>query len=225
MIVVIPARGGSKRLPQKNIYPLNGRRLLEYTLDEVSAAKVIFPIYLSTDDKKIANVALGYPQVEVLYRPKEIAKDNASTESVLLHTLDMMKKRGLEEPKWIMTLPPTNPFRSAATIRKFINFAETCNDNIDCIMSVTENKGDFWKKNDFNNMERIFQNAPRRQQEREPIYEENSAIYVTRTKALKDTGLIFGKIVFGINISRIEGFDINTVEDIKIAERIQGVSL
>ncbi len=219
MIIVIPARGGSKRVPHKNIHPLKGKPLLAYTLESIAATGLNIATYISTDDEHIAAVARAYPGVETIVRPAEIACDKASTEAVLLHVLDILAKRN-QEPQWLMTLPPTSPFRSAETIRNFAEAIKECSDDVDCFMSVTENRGDFWHMGALGRMDRLFPNAPRRQQERAPLYEENSAVYVTRTKALRDTGLILGRTVRGIAIPALEGFDINTPLDLKIAEAL-----
>ena len=220
MIIVIPARGGSKRLPHKNIHPLKGKPLLAYTLEAIEAAGLKIPTYVSTDDERIAEVAHAHPGVEVVMRPTEIASDTASTESVLLHVLDVLAVRGYV-PQWLMTLPPTSPFRSAGTIRSFAESAANCAKDIDCLMSVTENRGDFWRMQDDGCMQRLFPDAPRRQQDRTPLFEENSAVYVSRTQALRDTGFILGRAVRGIAIPAIEGFDINNPEDMRLAECLQ----
>lgn len=217
MIIVVPARGGSKRLPRKNIHPLKGKPLLAYTLEAIAATGLIIPTYVSTDDELIADVARAYPGVEVLMRPDEIASDSASTESVLLHVLDVLAGRG-ETSEWVMTLPPTSPFRTANTILDFLKEATICASEIDCIMSVTENRGDFWRMLDSGRMQRLFTDAPRRQQDRPPLFEENSAVYVTRTEALRATESILGRAVRGISVPSIEGFDVNNPEDMHLAE-------
>lgn len=217
MIIVIPARGGSKRLPHKNIYPLKGKPLLVYTLEAILATGLNIPTYVSTDDDRIAAVARAYPGIEVVMRPAAIACDTSSTESVLLHVLDILLERG-EIPQWLMTLPPTSPFRSAETIRGFAEAVVGCDSDIDCLMSVTENRGDFWRMQEDGRMQRLFPDAPRRQQDRIPLFEENSAVYLSRTQALRETGSILGRAVRGIGISAIEGFDINSPHDMRLAE-------
>ena len=222
MIIVIPARGGSKRIPLKNIYPLKGKPLIAYTLDAIAATGLKIPTYVSTDDTRIAAVASTYPNVEIIMRPIEISHDNATTESVLLHILKILNERGLE-PEWVMTLPPTSPFRSIYTIRKFTEIVKLYPKEVDCIMSVTENRADFWNMDENGQMQRLFRDAPRRQQERTPLYEENSALYLTRCQALKETGNIFGRKVIGEKITAIEGIDINNREDIQIAEALYSI--
>lgn len=219
MIVVIPARGGSKRIPNKNIYPLAGKPLLEYTLDLVEDAALPYPVYVSTDDQAIAAVAAKRKNVQVVHRPLELAVDNASTESTLLHVLDQIDTPS-QAPQWVMTLQPTSPFRSADTIRRFIEVVFKEPEGQDCLMSFTENRGDFWVANDNGVFTRLFPNAPRRQQDRTPLYEENSAIYISKVKVLRETGSVLGMRVRGLSIPVIEGFDINTMHDMQIAEAL-----
>lgn len=218
LIIAIPARGGSKRVPHKNIYPLKGKPLLCHTLDLIQLADLKISTYVSTDDPVIAEIANQYDFVDVVTRPENLSRDNSSTEDVLIHILDILKDRK-QYPEWVITLPPTSPFRTVSTLLKFINFAKECSESIDCIMSVTENRGDFWKMGEGGVLARLFPDAPRRQQERVPLYEENSAIYITRVKSLRATGSILGKQTLGLPISSSESFDINTLEDIKAAER------
>lgn len=221
MIIVVPARGGSKRLRHKNIHPLAGKPLLSHTLEAIAASGLDCPVYVSTNDEAIADVARGYRGVRVIARPEEFASDTASTESVVLHVLDALEVDG--DLEWVMTLPPTSPFRRPDTIRRFAESVLTEPGAQDCLMSVTENRGDFWSQQSDGALARLFPGAPRRQQERMPLFEENSAIYVTRVLSLRETGSILGQRVRGLTISALEGFDINTSEDMKLAECISAM--
>lgn len=217
MLIVIPARGGSKRVPRKNIQPLAGVPLLAYTLAAAVAAELSAPPLVSTEDAEIAAVATAWGAA-VIERPAALAADTASTEAVLLHALEQAERQ--RAITWVMTLPPTSPFRSAATIRRFAALATQDDISADCIMSVTENRGDFWRMSSDGRLHRLFPNAPRRQQDREPLYEENSAVYLTRAAALRETGSILGRGVAGLAIPPREAFDINTADDLRLAEAV-----
>ncbi|MEO9035555.1 MAG: hypothetical protein ABI442_08610, partial [Gemmatimonadaceae bacterium] len=121
-------------------------------------------------------------------------------------------------PDWILTLPPTSPFRTAATIRAFIDAVTAAPHDQDCLMSVTENRGDFWRAEADGLLERLVPGAPRRQQDREPLLEENSAIYLTAVRSLRATGSVIGGRVRGKAIDPAEAFDINTEFDLRVAE-------
>ncbi|WP_271570350.1 acylneuraminate cytidylyltransferase family protein [Bradyrhizobium sp. CCBAU 11386] len=218
MIVVVPARAGSKRLPFKNIALLAGRPLLWYTLQGAREAGCLADLVVSTDAEVIADLARA-AGARVLMRPTELADDTASTEAVLLHVLDVLAGEGRNDD-WVMTLPPTSPFRTAGTISAFFEGARELPDNIDCLMSVTETRGDYWRRMADGSFQRLFPDAPRRQQDREPLFEENSAVYVTRASALRQTGSILGRAVRAFAIRPREALDINTPEDLALAEAL-----
>lgn len=216
LIVVIPARGGSKRVPRKNIRELCGKPLLAYAIGTAQGAGLGGATFVSTEDEEIAAVALLHG-AKVVVRPKELASDTASTESALLHTLAHVAEFGWK-PKWVVTLPPTNPLRRADTLVQFISAARR--EAVDCVFSVTETRGDFWRRDPFGKLCRLFPDASRRQQDREPLYEENSAIYVTRVDALRETGSILGGSQEGIMIDATEGLDINSERDLLVARAL-----
>ena len=139
MIIAVPARGGSKRVPRKNLQPLAGVPLLAHTLRAVAGAGLDAPVFVSTEDAEIAALATEYG-VRVVDRPPDLAEDAASTEAVLLHVLDTVAGEGVA-PTWIMTLPPTAPFRRAETIRAFADEVRRHPEAQDCLISVTEDRG------------------------------------------------------------------------------------
>lgn len=218
MIIVIPARGGSKRLPRKNIRLLGGKPLLAYTIEAALEADIPASVIVSTEDEEIAEIAKKYG-ADVMPRPAELAADDSPTEAALLHVLDEKQKEGIS-PEWIMTLSPTSPFRSSKTIRMFFDAARGTGDDVDCYMSVSEDRRDFWRLEESGYLRRLFPDAPRRQQQREPLYEENSAIYVTRVSALRRTGVILGDAVKPFILDPLEATDINTAHDFWLAESL-----
>ena len=215
-MAVIPARGGSKRAPRKNIRPLGNRPLLGYTIAAAHEAGLGDATLVSTEDAEIAETAtrLG---CRVLQRPDALATDAASTESVLLHALDEAARQGWH-PEWILTLPPTSPFRRARTIRFFLDRAADA--GVDCLFSVTETRADLWRGDAAGKIVRLFPDAPRRQQDRAPLYEENSAVYVTSVAALRATGSVLGVSQRAVAIDPLEGFDINSELDFAIANAL-----
>lgn len=215
ILAVITARGGSKGIPKKNIVPLCGKPLLAYTLESVLATKLSGRVVVSTDDDEIAAVAEKY-NVQVIKRPPEISGDTASSESALLHVLDVLKK---EEyfPDAVLLLQPTSPLRKAETIQKFVARFETIKNEYDAMLSLHEDRTDFWVNNG-GVFGRLFPNAPRRRQAREPLYAENSALYITNVDALRKTGSVLGSKTAGFIIDEDEALDINEPQDILLAE-------
>jgi CMP-N,N'-diacetyllegionaminic acid synthase len=216
LIVVIPARGGSKRVPKKNIRSLGGKPLIAYTIALAIDAGLRRQTVVSTDCDEIAAVSIDLG-VRVFRRGDILANDTAATESVLLDALDQAAAERWT-PTLVVTLPPTSPFRRLGTLQMFI--ATASEGHADCVFSLTENRGYFWAVGGDGKLSRLFPDAARRQQDRTPLYEENSAIYVTSARALRETGSILGRIQRGIVIDALEGFDVNTESDFALGEAL-----
>lgn len=221
LIVVVPARGGSQRVPKKNVRALNGKPLIAYTLEAAIEAGLRDCIVVSTDDEEVRAIS-ARSGVRVLNRPAEYATAASSTESVLLHALEVVSREGWT-PRRVMTLPPTSPFRRATTVRRFVSIA--AESDADCIFSLTENRGDFWNVTKAGVLQRLFPDAPRRQQDRQPLYEENSAFYITRADALRQVGSVLGRTQCGVLIDSLEAFDINTELDFSVATALMSAGV
>lgn len=217
-LIVVPARGGSKGIPKKNIYPINGKPLLEYTLDVFSQANIEGDMVVSTDSEDIVEVAQKYKNVFVVKRPDELAADNAGMEETLMHALSVMEKQTGKNYDTIITAQPTSPLRRATTIREFIREFEDYNGEYDAQLTFSETKTDFWIRNTNGELERLFPNASRRRQERNSLYIENSMLYITKVSALKTQNSVLGTRARGFIIDNIEGLDINEWNDIIMAE-------
>ena len=219
-LVVIPARGGSKGIPHKNIYPLLGKPLLEYTIENICNVEFDGDVVVSTDDGAIADVASRNEKVIVIRRPKEISGDFASTEDALIHALKYMEQNKGKAYDAIVTVQPTSPLRTSSTIQKFLETYEKTADKYDAMLTLSEDRSDFWIKKDDGSFGRLFPEAPRRRQERNPLYVENSAVYVTKKESLLEYHSVLGRNVNGFVIDLVEGIDINEFSDIVLAESI-----
>lgn len=137
VLAVIPARGGSKGVPGKNIRMLAGKPLIVWTIEAARKSKYVTRIIVSTDDQEIANVAKKYGAEVPFLRPKEISGDLATDVQFLTHALDFLKKKEKYEPEIVLKLPPTSPLRSAAHIDEGI---ETLlkNKKLDSVRPITE---------------------------------------------------------------------------------------
>lgn len=216
-LVVIPARGGSKGIPHKNIYKVAGKPLLSYAIEAMLEANVDCDIAVSTDDEAIADVARQYEKVIVIKRPDEISGDTAKTEDALIHAVQYMGEQGKVYDA-VVTLQATSPLRKPDTIRAFLDTFETKNAAYDAQLTLNENRSDFWVQHEDGSFGRLDPKAPRRRQERKPLYVENSCIYVTKTQALLDTRFVLGTNPAGYIIDEVEAVDINEWADIALAE-------
>lgn len=214
--VVVPARAGSTRVRGKNLRPLAGRPLLAHTLELVVAAGLEGRTIVSSDDRAALALAERYG-VRGLERPTELASATASTESALLHVLDVLAAEG-RRAAWVVTMPPTSPFRRLATLQACLARVAARPDAQDCLMTVTEDRRDLWTMAADGAARRLFPDAPRRQQDRKPLFDENSALYVTNVAALRATGSVLGRVVHGYPIDALEAWDVNTELDLRVAE-------
>lgn len=220
-LIVIPARGGSKGIPGKNIFPLAGKPLLEYTLDVIMSADLTdTDTAVSTDSEDIMLVAGKYEGIHLIRRPDDISGDTASTEAALLHALKYMEDKLGKKYDAVLTIQVTSPLREPETLKAFIMNYEANYPEYDAQLSLNEDRTDFWVKRDDGSFGRLFPDAPRRRQDRKPLYVENSAYYITDVEALRKSGSVLGSNVNGFEISEIEAVDINEPVDIKVAEAL-----
>src|SRR3989344_8489661 len=116
ILAIIPARGGSKSIPRKNIKILAGKPLIAWTIEEAKKTKHPMRVIVSTDDEKIADVARKFGAEVPFLRPAEISGDLATDIEWLTHALDWLKQRESYEPDIVVRLPPTSPLRTATDI-------------------------------------------------------------------------------------------------------------
>lgn len=214
-LIVIPAKGNSQRIKNKNTKKLNGIPLIEYTLKFLKKNLISKNVYISTESKKIKRISSKY-DVNIIERPKKLCNKFTSTEAVLLNLLNKIdyKKKKFE---WLITLQPTSPFRKIQTLIKCLNY--TKNNDFDVITTFKKNKNDFWIQNK-KKIKRIFPSWPRNQHQRNSLFEETGSIYINRiSKLIKTKSMISGNIKL-IQTSSEENLDINTLEDFEYCNYI-----
>jgi len=219
-LVVIPARGGSKGVPGKNIKLLGGKPLIQYTIE---AARKIFPdelICLSTDDRKIKSVAESIGLHVHFLRPTELATDSAGTYEVLLHAIRYYESNGYT-PDTLILLQATSPFRTDVNIKEAI---ELFDDNCEMVISVKETKSNpyylLFEENEQGWLEKSKKGKFVTRQECPVVYELNGAIYITSVKTLKQKPMNqFDKIRKYV-MDEFSSHDIDTIFDWHVAEAI-----
>lgn len=115
IVAVIPARGGSKGIPKKNIVNLAGKPLIAWSIEQAKAAASVGSVWVSTDDREIADVSKRYG-AEIVIRPPEYATDGAQSEDALIHALDHIEREGGTEVDLIVFLQATSPLRDRGDI-------------------------------------------------------------------------------------------------------------
>ncbi len=220
-LLVIPARGGSKGVPKKNIKPLDGVPLIAYTINE---ALSIFPaenICVSTDSEEIKNVVEGLGISVPFLRPKELATDQAGTYEVLLHAINFYEKKG-NKPEVLILLQPTSPFRNKNHINSAIDIYEKNKNDIEMVVSVKETESNpyyvLFEEDQNGFLEKSKKGEFTRRQDCPKVYEINGAIYIINIEVLKSKNISqFTKIKKYIMDSK-SSLDIDTPLDWKIAE-------
>jgi CMP-N,N'-diacetyllegionaminic acid synthase len=218
-LVIIPARGGSKGVPNKNIKSLNGKPLIQYALEAASQVFDKGLIYISTDDKKIKAVVeqLGFPVPHL--RPDELASDTSSTYDVIMHTLSLIENEGYF-PDTIILLQPTSPFRNFKHISEAVNlYLES---TVDMLVSVKEAKSNpyfvLFEEDDQGYLKKSKNGNYVRRQDCPPVWEYNGAIYIINVKAIKAyKSLNFNKVRKYV-MDELSSVDIDTMLDWQIAE-------
>jgi len=214
IIAVIPARGGSKRLPGKNILPFLGRPLLAWSIDAARQSKCLSAVYVSTDDNQIALVARKWG-AEVIDRPAEFSSDTASTVDVLRHACGVVAERGLEF-SYVMTLQPTNPLRPKGMLDEAV--AQMRAARCDSLMGVSSlavkmgriERGLFRPDYALGQQSRLTEHT----------FFENGLIYISPRDALLRGDLMESRICAYICARPFDEVDIDDELDFRIAERI-----
>lgn len=217
IIAVIPARGGSKGIPKKNIKLLNGKPLIEYSIESAIDFGGFDKIIVSTDSVEISEICKKYDEISIIMRPSEISTDDSKTEEALIHVCDQLIINEQFYTDYVLTLEPTSPFRSVDTINKCIK--KLIEKDIDSVIGVVEIKSVFGKIID-DKFVHLIPNQPRRRQDRNGIYEESSTIYGTSVEVLRSKKSVIGNSAFPLIIPKNEAIDINEAIDFEIAKLI-----
>ncbi|TDX58905.1 cytidylyltransferase domain-containing protein [Orenia marismortui] len=220
IVAIIPARGGSKGIPRKNIKLLAGKPLIAYSIEQALASKLVDRVIVSTDDEEIKEVAESYGAEVPFVRPKEFATDEAATEPVLQHAVQYLEQNQDYSIDLVVLLQATSPIRYAEDIDKSIKkLVET---QADSLLSVSESHAFFWleKINGDNQALYDYKNRPRRQDIEEQKYQENGSIYLTKKEILMaENNRLGGKIEKYI-MEKLKSFEIDDLEEFWLIEQI-----
>jgi N-acylneuraminate cytidylyltransferase len=210
-IALIPARGGSKRLPRKNILSLANKPLIAHSIEYAKSEGI--PVYVSTDDAEIKEISLQYGS-QVIDRPAELASDHATTASVLQHTAQWLIEHKIEFD-YIVILQATNPLRPVGFLKEAIEVIEKEHPN--SLMSVNPLLRKQGRIID-NRFEPVNYHFGQRSQDMEVWYYENGLLAITsKEKCLE--GVVFTTDVRPFVCEHIYGeIDIDTLDDFRKAE-------
>jgi N-acylneuraminate cytidylyltransferase len=215
---IIPARGGSKGIPRKNLIEVCGKPLIAYTIEDAQRAPEISEVIVSTDSEEIAVLSkrLG---ATVVIRPPEISGDLASSESALLHCLDVLRDRQGHDPDLVVFLQATSPVRPVGAISGAIE--AMVREQADSLFSASPIHGFVWRMDPGGPMPLNYdhRSRPRRQNFREHI-EENGSIYVFRPWVLRDEGNRLGGRIVTYLMDPLYAVQVDEPDDLEKVSRI-----
>lgn len=219
-LIIIPARGGSKGVPGKNIKLLNGIPLIHYT---IKAAQQLFDnalICVSTDDEEIKKVAEQTNLVVPFLRPKELASDSSGTYEVLMHAIEHFANNGYEADALIL-LQPTSPFRTSTHIEEALKIYSN---GIDMVVSVKETRSNpyyvLFEEDENGYLKKSKDANFIRRQDCPKVWEYNGAIYIINVASLKKGAMGNFKKVIKYEMDEFSSHDIDTLFDWEIAKTI-----
>lgn len=214
---LIPARGGSKGIPNKNIIELDGKPLIGHSIEAGLECSAIDSVVVSTDDEEIASVAGSYGARIPFLRPPELATDEAPTAPVITHALETLFDAG-ENYGSLVLLQPTSPLRTADHIDEAFEIFE-CS-GVDSVISVYPTYDTRWERTPDGVKKLNYKDDSKRRQDRDPEYATNGAIYVLDIGLFLETEeTITGRTEL-YEMSEQESVDIDTPYDLWLAGQI-----
>ena len=220
-VALIPARGGSKGLKKKNLYPVNNKPLISWTIESAISSHYLEQIFVSSDDNSILEVA-SKEGVNCIERPASLAEDTSSMESVIMHSIEQIDKQGIGF-KYLILLQPTSPLRDSKDIdlacKKFIQL------KADSLISVTNVESSVLKtlvKDDNGFLRPAFDNKfPSMNRQQLPLaYKPNGAIYIINKKLFLNNPTLFQKNTAMYEMRENKSIDVDSINDIHTIEKL-----
>lgn len=223
ILALIPARGNSKTIKMKNMQLINGKPLIHYTISSALKSKQIDRIVVSSENKKILNYCKK--DIDIIKRPKNLAKDTTTTFDVLKHSIKYLQKNDRYFPDYVIILQPTSPLRNEKDIDKSIEEFKK-NKRADCLVSVQNVPHNFEpfsqmrlnKKGFLENIIKQKHIKTRKQEKKITLARNGAAIYIIRKKNFNK--FILGGNILPYNMPMIKSLDIDNKEDLMLCRLI-----
>jgi CMP-N,N'-diacetyllegionaminic acid synthase len=222
-LAVIPARGGSKGVPHKNVRLVAGKPLIAYTIEAALAVRDrLHRLIVSTDDPEIASLAQAYGAEAPFLRPAELSGDRVPMVPVLQHAVREVEAQDGLRLDWILLLQPTAPLRAPEDIRAALDLAERggC-DSVISVVQVFAVHPILMKRIEDDRLLPFCieeKEGTRRQDYQPPAYMRNGAIYLTRRQVLMERGSIWGEVIRPYIMPEERSVSIDSELDLKLAE-------
>ena len=226
-IALIPARAGSKRLPLKNIKPLNGIPIIAYSIIAAKKTGLFSEIIVSTDSEEIAEIAEKWGAKVPSLRPEEFATDESSDIEWVRHAISKLISFPPESVDKVSILRPTSPLRSSESIVNAMRILNACPwaDSIRAMEVTSKHPGKMWILDDQNRATAFLNqsdeslptyNTPT--QSLQKLWVQNASLEIAKISAIIETQTISGHNVMGLELPNFEGLDINTTTDWEFLE-------
>lgn len=220
ILVIVPARGGSKGVPRKNIRNLNGKPLISYTIEEAKKSKYIDRVVVSTEDIEIAKVSEKFGAEVPYLRPVELSKDDSPTIDCIIHVVNWLKEKENYIPDYVCLLQCTSPLRTYKDINGTIE--KTINLNMDGAVSICESEANpYWSNVFYGDKLKYFIEEGKqitRRQDLPKVYRMNGSVYVIKTNILLEQKTFETENITGYVMNNENSVDIDNEIDFKLAE-------
>ncbi len=217
-VAIIPARGGSKGIPGKNVKILAGKPLIVHSIEQCLAASMIDLVFVTTDDQNIASVSSD-AGAHIIQRPVDISGDTASSESALIHALGQIRKEGFD-PEVVFFLQCTSPVRPAGCLDRA--YSQIIERQADSLLAVSPSHSFLWERGSDNKAIAInydYMLRPRRQ-DMKPQYRENGSFYIFKPKIMDNCQNRLGGCIELFEMPEECAYEIDSETDFMIVEHM-----
>lgn len=223
ILAIIPARGGSKGVPRKNIKLLNGKPLLQYTFEAAKNSKLLTDIILTSEDSEIIEIANKMGLKAPFIRPHELATDAAASIDVVLHAIDYMENQGFFYDA-VCLLQPSSPFRESGFIDKAIEkFISQKSDSMLSVLAVPHEFNPHWvfEQDKEGNLKIATgeKEIIKRRQDLPSAFYRDGSVYITKIEVLKNQKSFYGNSIGYIESDSNYSCNIDTMSDWDLAEK------
>ena len=215
IVAIIPARGGSKGIPRKNIKEFCGKPLIAYIIETALKIRELDRAIVSTEDKEVAKIAKKYGAEVPFIRPEGLARDETPTLPVLQHAVKYLEEKENYKPDIVVLLYATSPILSAERVSEAIRVLKE--GEFDSVLSVVEDRGHYWIERG-DSYERLYPKILKNRQFTKPLLKENGAIYICKRGLLMEENTVVGGKIGFLKMEKEESIDIDEPLDFEIAE-------
>jgi len=221
MLAIIPARKGSKGIPDKNAATVGGKPLIQWTVECALAAPSVGRTLVTTDSPQLADLAVSLGAEAPFLRPPELARDDSPGIDPIIHAVNWLKEKESFSSEYIVVLQPTSPLRIPGDIEAALALAEE--KSADAVISISyATQHPLWMKT-LDNDGRIADYIPQRKmpfrrQDLPEVYSLNGAIYLGRTSRILDTRSWYTGKTYGLVMPAIRSLDVDTLWDLRLAD-------